>query len=125
MNNEATVFSQHYHISFVRPLQTLEMENLLREFISAIGQSLACEQVILGHIKLLGRLSELAVEHFLFLSLTRLDQINVIPSKCWAHVNGITLTCLELDINVLIFGHTFSEIETAVNAALSKLGDYR
>lgn len=125
MSSEATVFSKHYHISFVNPLHTREVENLLQEFIVTVGHSFSQDNVILGHIKLLGRLSELAVEHFLFLSLTRLDQVNVIPSKCWSHVNGITLTGLDLDINVLIFGYTFSEIETKVTEALNQLGDYR
>jgi hypothetical protein len=98
------------------------MENLLREFMLSIGRTLSRYGIILGHIKLLAKLSELAVDHYLFLSLTTLDNVNVIPSRCWHNVNGVSIGCIELDVNVLVFGYTINEVEVQVDGALKKLG---
>lgn len=122
MNNEATIFSRHYCVFFEKSITTLQMENLLREFMLSIGRTLSRYGIILGHIKLLAKLSELAVDHYLFLSLTTLDNVNVIPSKCWHNVNDVTIGCIELDLNVLVFGYTINEIEVQVDGALKKLG---
>lgn len=122
MNSEATIFSRHYCVFFEKSLTTVQMEILLREFMMSIGRTMSRYGTILGHIKLLAKLSELAVEHYLFLSLTTLDNVNVIPSKCWSNASGVSLDCVELDVNVLVFGHTMNEVEVQVDSALKKLG---
>lgn len=122
MNNEATIFSRHYCVFFEKSITSLQMENLLREFMLSIGRTLSRYGIILGHIKLLAKLSELAADHYLFLSLTTLDNVNVIPSRCWPNVNGVSIGCIELDVNVLVFGYTINEVEVQVDGALKKLG---
>ena len=120
--NEATIFSRHYCEFFEKSLTTMQMESLLREFMMSIGRTMSRYGTILGHIKLLAKLSELAVEHYLFLSLTTLDDVNVIPSKCWSNTKGISIDSVELDVNVLVFGHSMQDVEQQVAGALKKLG---
>lgn len=122
MTDDAAIFSRHYRILFEKPMTTAQAEELLRECIMTIGRGVACNNIILGHIKILARLSKLAVEHFLFLSLTRLEQVDVIPSNCWRNVSGIVLDSLELEVNVLVFGHALGEVEAKVGEALGQLG---
>jgi hypothetical protein len=118
LNTAATVFSKRYEFSLEKLMTIPQLEESLRESMAFIGRALACNGVIAGHIKILARLPELAVDRFLFLSLTRLGQIDVAPSKYWSQVSGVSLDRLELHVNVLIFGYTFSQIEAVVNDAL-------
>ncbi|MDF2874740.1 MAG: hypothetical protein K0R22_1423 [Sporomusa sp.] len=122
MNSDATVFSRSHRIVFEEPLTALEAEGLLREFIASIGRALSRNEVILGHIKVLAKLSESEPEQFLFLSHTRLTQVDVTPSKCWPNDDEISLSRLELCVNVLVFGYTISEVENVVAEALQELG---
>lgn len=119
---DAAIFSRHYRVFFEKSMTTLQAEELLRECIMTIGRGVACNNIILGHIKILARLPKLAMEHFLFMSLTRLEQMDVIPSKCWRHVSGVVLDSLELEVNVLVFGHALGEVEATVAEALRQLG---
>lgn len=118
MNTAATVFSKHYELALQKLMTIPQIEESLREATATIGKALANDGIILGHIKILARLPDLAVDRFLFLSLTRLDQIDITPSKYWSQVGGVNLERLELHVNVLIFGYTFSQIEAVVNDVL-------
>ncbi|WP_371371741.1 hypothetical protein [Sporomusa aerivorans] len=120
MNNTATVFSKWYDVSLGKIMTTTQTEELLRESIAFIGRALAYNGIILGHIKILARLPEPVIDRYLFLSLTRLEQIDITPSKYWSKVSGIGLTHIELHVNVLIFGYTFSEVEAVITEALKK-----
>lgn len=123
MNSEATVFSQSRCILFKQTITTLEAEQLLREFITSLGRDLAYNGVILGHIKVLARLWQPAAEPFFFLSLTRLDWVDITPSEFWAKQGCVSLDHLELDVNVLVFGYTMSQVEKVINNALRDLGN--
>lgn len=122
MDSEATVFSRNQRIILAEPLTALAAESLLREFIGAIGRALSRNEVILGHIKVLAKLSDSAPEQFLFLSHTRLTQVDVTPSKHWPEREEADVSHLELCVNVLVFGYTLSEVEKVVAAALAELG---
>ncbi len=122
MNSDATVFSQRYQIFFEKSMTIMQTESVLREFVVSIGRALACNEIILGHVKILARLPEPALDNFIFLSLTRLDQVDQTPSEYWANIGGVTLDCLVLHVNVLVFGHTLSQVEEQVVVALKKLG---
>ncbi|SMC32041.1 hypothetical protein [Sporomusa malonica] len=122
MNSEATVYSQSRYIIFRNNITTLEAERLLRELVMSIGRELAYNEVILGHIKVLAKLLQPVAEHFLFLSLTRLDQIDVVPSECWPKEGDVIIDRLKVYVNVLVFGHTMSKVEEVVNNALKSSG---
>jgi hypothetical protein len=122
VKSEATVFSQSRHIIFKEEIDILEAEQLMRELITSIGKELSYNEVILGHIKILAKLLQPVAEHFLFLSLTRLDQVDIVPSECWPKEGDISLDRLELYVNVLVFGHTMCKVEKVVNDALKGLG---
>ncbi|HWR45737.1 hypothetical protein [Sporomusa sp.] len=122
MNSDATVFSQNHRIVFEKSLTTLEVEGLLQDFIASIGRALSRNEVILGHIKVLAKLSESAPEQFLFLSHTSLTRVDITPSKCWPNGEEVSLNSLELCVNVLVFGYTMSEVVKVVTEALDDLG---
>lgn len=56
MNSEATIYSQSRYLIFRNNISTLEAERLLRVFVLSIGEELAYNGVILGHIKILAKL---------------------------------------------------------------------
>ena len=121
MNSEATVFSRNQRLVFMEPLTPPAAESLLREFIAAIGRALSRNEVILGHIKVLAKLTGSTPEQFLFLSHTRLTQVDVTPSKYWPDGDA-GVRNLDLCVNVLVFGYTMGEVEKVVMAALQALG---
>ncbi|XEQ92016.1 hypothetical protein SCACP_08310 [Sporomusa carbonis] len=122
VSRDATVFSQTRRIVFEKSLTTPEVERRLRDFIRSVGKALSHNEIILGHIKVLAKLPEPAAEHFLVLSLTRLDRVDVTPSDCWRNRDGVILDSLELYVNVLVFEHTLSAVKKVVNDALKDLG---
>ncbi|QDR81636.1 hypothetical protein [Sporomusa termitida] len=122
MNSEATVFSRNQRIIFAEPLTTPAAESLLQEFIGAIGRALSRNEVILGHIKVLAKLSDSVPEQFLFLSHTRLTQVDITPSKYWPNDEEAGVSNMELCVNVLVFGYTMNQVEQVVAEALHELG---
>lgn len=117
--NNATVYSQLQPIIFAEALTKAEVEELLKKFMSAVGSPLSYNGVILGHIKVSARLA--TRNDFLFLSLTRLDKVDVKASLQWSNTDGGKIDHLELDINVLVFGYSISIVETTVDIALQEL----
>lgn len=113
--SEATVFSQVQRITFDSPVTKAQAEELLKKFLVTIGEPLAYNKIILGHIKMLAKAT--SENDFLFLSLTRLDQVDVKPSPIWANDNFTTVEGLELTINVLVFGYNKALVTKAVTAA--------
>lgn len=119
--NNATVFSQVRPVIFAEAITRGGVEELLKKFMSAVGSPLSHNGVILGHIKVSARLA--TRNDFLFLSLTRLDKVDVKASPQWSSTDCGRIDHLELDINVLIFGYSISKVETAVDTALQELRD--
>jgi hypothetical protein len=117
--SDATVFSQVQRIEFNRPISKLEVEQLLKKFLVGIGEPLAYNGVILGHIKMLARTT---IENdFLFLSLTRLNQVDVKPSPNWGSMGDEPIIAMELTINVLVFNYSRSIVKKVVAMATEQL----
>ena len=113
--SEATIFSQVQRIAFDSPVTKAEAGALLKKFLITIGEPLAYNKIILGHIKMLAKATD--ENDFLFLSLTRLDQIDVKSSPIWANDKFTAVDELELTINVLVFGYNKATVTKAVAAA--------
>lgn len=114
--SDATVFSRSQQLVFEMPVTRIDAENLLQKMLYAIGEQLSYNKIILGHIKVLARVS--TEDDYLFLSITRLDCVDVKPSPNWLRASTSTINGMELDINVLVFGYSLSTVEKVVNAAL-------
>ena len=114
---DATVFSKFYPIVLKRAVSKKELEEMLKNLIQSIGKPLAHNGVIIGHIKLIAGLSD---KGFLFLSLTRLDRVDITPLSEW-NCEGNEVISLDLTINVLIFGHSKGVINEVVNASIAEL----
>lgn len=122
MIGDATVFSQVQRIELESCSTTVECEQGLRRFVEMLGKALSHKGIILGHIKVLVKLPAFDDEHFLVLSLTRLDSVDITPSEHWRERGGVSLCSLELHINVLVFGYTLHQVEAAVHNSLLILG---
>lgn len=118
--NNATVFSQLRLITFAESRTRIEVEELLKKFMSAVGTPLSYNGVILGHIKVLARIT--TKKDFLFLSLTRLDHVDSKASPEWSSTDCYKIDNMELDINVLVFGHNISMVEKVVDTSLQEFG---
>ncbi|MDR7868519.1 MAG: hypothetical protein RIN56_17110 [Sporomusaceae bacterium] len=116
--SDATVFSQARQITFVRPVTMTDIERLLNEFLLGVGEKLSYNGIILGHIKVMAKRP--TGDEFLFLSLTRLDQVDSKASPAWSQSADAGVDCLELTINVLLFGYSRSTVEKAVDIELQK-----
>lgn len=117
--SNATVFSQVQRIDFNRPVSKFEAEQLLKIILVKIGEPLSYHGVILGHIKMLAKTS--CENDFLFLSLTRLDQVDVKPSPNWISVDVEPIIYIELTINVLVFNYSRGTVAKVVAAATKDL----
>ncbi|MDT8902576.1 hypothetical protein [Anaeroselena agilis] len=116
--SDAVVFSKTRQVVFAEPLTRRGLEGALIGFLIALGEPLSYEGIILGHIKLLARLP--ASEAFLFLSLTRLDQVDIKGSPDWEQIDDGGVGSIDLAINILIFGYSRSTVEKAVDDAVQK-----
>ncbi|WP_371361914.1 hypothetical protein SRRS_32080 [Sporomusa rhizae] len=115
---DATIFSKKYSISFNKSATKQIIENLVKQLIQNIGRPLSHNGIIVGHIKILAKFSE---EEFLFLSLTKLDRVDVKPSFQWENELSGECNTIELDINVLVFGHSKKVIDEVVDGSLAIL----
>lgn len=115
---DATIFSKAHHILFEKPVTKPIIEKLVKRLILDIGRPLSYNGVIVGHIKLLAKISE---DEFLFLSLTKLDRVDVKASSLWESDLSVEYNTINLDINVLVFGHSKKVIEEVVNGSLAIL----
>ncbi|MGL5512918.1 MAG: hypothetical protein ACRDBM_06720 [Sporomusa sp.] len=122
MTGEATVFSQVRRIELESFSTAVECEQRLRHFVELLGKALSHNGIILGHIKVLAKLPAFDDEHFLVLSLTRLDSVDITLSEHWREGDGVNLRSLELHINVLVFGYTLHQVEAAIHSGLLTLG---
>lgn len=118
MNDNATIFSQSRTIVFDKPVARNQIEGLLKKCAGDIGGQLSYDKVILGHIKMLAYLS--SKEDFVFLSLTAVDRIDVQFSPRW-NASETEVDKVELDINVLLFGHSLEKVKSAVDSSLREL----
>ncbi|EGO62998.1 hypothetical protein [Acetonema longum] len=116
---DATVFSRSRQVVFDKPIAKAELEELLQQIMNRMGEPLAYNGVILGHIKALARLPE--ENQYLFLSVTRLDQVDRKVSPEWSRRQG-PIDRMELAVNALVFGHSSSEVEKIVEESLKKAG---
>ncbi len=115
---DATVFSKTNHVIFEKPVTKPIIEKLVKRLIQDIGRPLSYNGIIVGHIKILGKVSE---EEFQFLSLTKLDRVDVKSSSQWETEISGEFNSIDLDINVLVFGHSKRVIEEVVNGSLAIL----
>ena len=115
---DATIFSKAHSISFDKPVTKLNVEKLVKQLIQDIGRPLAHNGIIVGHIKILAKVPN---EEFLFLSLTRLDRLDVKSSSQWQTGLSSEFDSVNLDINVLVFGHSKKAVEKIVNDSLAIL----
>lgn len=113
---DATVVSKTYSISLDKPVTKLHVEKLVKTLIQDIGRPLAHNGIIVGHIKVLAKVPG---EEFLFLSLTRLDRLDVKSSSEWQSGLASEYNSVTLDINVLVFGHSKKAVEEIVNGSLT------
>lgn len=118
--SDATVFSRSRQFVFEKPVTRTEVEGLLKKMLHAIGEQLSYNAVILGHIKVLARLS--TGDDYLFLSLTRLDRVDVKASSSWSRLECEVIDNIELAINVLVVGYSSGTVGKAVDAALTRSG---
>ncbi len=117
--SEATVYSKIHTVDIEVSLTIEELEERLKNFLGSIGQTLSYKGKIMGHIKVLAK--PLHEDSFVALSVTRLDVVDMKRSAVWGNAQCPKFTVLELNINVLIFGHSKSEVATVVDRSLSKL----
>ncbi|SMC46772.1 hypothetical protein [Sporomusa malonica] len=115
---DAVVFSKTHHIDFEKAVTKPILERLARQLIQDIGRPLSHNGIIVGHIKVLVKLSD---EEFLFVSITRLDQVDFKMSSHWTTGLDNKYSSIKLDINVLIFGHSEEAIEKVVDGSLANL----
>lgn len=115
---DAVVFSKTRQVDLAQEVTKPTIERLVRQFIQDIGRPLAHNGIIVGHIKLLVKVSE---EEFLFASITRLDRVDLKMSSDWAAGLDNKYHQIKLDINVLIFGHSEEAIEKVVEGSLAIL----
>lgn len=115
---DATVFSKNYPIAFDREITKPAVERVISRLVMDIGSPLSHNGIIVGHIKVLAKLS---ADEFIFVSLTRLDRVDVRFSAKWPVAAELGFTRFDLDVNVLIFGHTEAAIAQVVDAALATL----
>jgi hypothetical protein len=115
---DATIFSKTYHLVLEKPVTKPVIEKLAKRLIQDIGRPLSNNGIIVGHIKILAKVSE---KEFLFLSLTKLDRVDVKSSSQWETEVSGELNSVNLDINVLVFGHSKKVIEEVVNGSLAIL----
>lgn len=118
--DKATAFSCREEVLFPTPLDGAAAEAKLRQFVISIGAQLACGGIILGHIKILAKITE--GEKFLFLSMTRLGEVDVKHSLEGGFGSIGRCSRMEVTINVLIIGRSIAEIEKAVGSAMGRLG---
>jgi hypothetical protein len=116
--DDAVVFSKKYCLDFPGSVDKPAVAELAGKLIQDIGRPLAHNGIIVGHIKVLAKWPD---EEFIFLSLTRLAQVDVKKSAQWTDTLAAGENSLQLDINVLLFGHTYTEIETVVLSSLAQL----
>lgn len=119
VSGDATVFSRIYRGNFKKPVTLQESEKYLKKFVTLIGNELSCNGIILGHIKLLAKIpsKQVGEESFIFLSLTRLECIDIIPAIEWESNRGNLLEELELHLNILVFGYSQQLVQRTVNKA--------
>lgn len=115
---DATVFSKTHHVIFEKTVTKPTIEKLVKRLIQDIGRPLSYNGIIVGHIKILAKFSE---EEFQFLSLTKLDRVDVKSSSQWETECSGEFNSIDLDINVLVFGHSKRVIEEVVNGSLAIL----
>ncbi len=111
---DATIFSKFYPIIFNNAVRKANLEPMLKNLLLSIGVPLSHNGVIVGHLKLVAEISK---EEFLFLSLTRLDRVDVTASTSWTG-QGDDIIGMDLKINVLVFGFNKNYIAEVVAAAL-------
>lgn len=120
MKNDAAIFSRSRTIVFDRPVARSEIERLLKKCLGNIGRQLSFNKVILGHIKMIAYLS--GKEDFIFLSLTSTDRIDSKFSPSFQNsLNEEEIKKADLDINVVLFGHSLRKVKLTVNSSLQKL----
>lgn len=121
---DAVVFSRKYRVNFKDIISKARVEELSKGLIQGISQPLSHKGIILGHIKLIAIQSE---EEFIFLSVTRLDAVDVKPSSKWLRRTEVKVDKIDFEINVLLYGHKHQEIEQRVEDELlifrSKVGE--
>ncbi|HWR45544.1 hypothetical protein [Sporomusa sp.] len=115
---DASVFSKTHHIGFEKAVTKPGVEKLVMRLIQDIGRPLSHNGIIVGHIKVLAKLSN---EEFIFLSLTRLDRVDVKFSAQWTTDLASEFNSINLDINVLVFGYSRAVIAELVDASLAVL----
>ncbi|SDF00652.1 hypothetical protein [Sporomusa acidovorans] len=111
---DATVFSETYCIEFEKPVTKPTVEKMVTRLIQAIGRPLAHNEIIVGHIKVLAKLDE----EFMFVSLTRMDRVDIKLSDKWTTDTVAKFSRVKLDINVLVFGYSKKVIAELVNHSL-------
>jgi len=115
--SDATVFSQTRRVVFAKPVSGIGLEKVLRDFLGALGEPLSYNGVILGHIKVMVRIP--ASEDLFFLSLTKLDRVDIKTSPTYSRTDDNNIDSIELTINVLLFGYSRSTVEKTIGAALA------
>jgi hypothetical protein len=115
---DALVYSKTHHIVFGKAVTKPGIEKLVKQLIQDIGRPLSHNGIIVGHIKVLAKLPD---EEFIFVSLTRLDRVDVRFSTQWATDLVNEFNSINLDINVLIFGYNDAVIAEAVDGSLAAL----
>lgn len=116
--SDATVFSKKQQLFLDSPATKQRIAQLAKQLIQDIGEPLSHNGIIVGHIKILVKLTE---EEFLFLSLTKLDQVDIKQSSQWQNEVAAACNSINLDVNVLVFGYSYKVIEEVVRAALAKM----
>ncbi|WP_371381121.1 hypothetical protein [Sporomusa aerivorans] len=116
--DDAVVFSKKYDFDFPQALTKPVIETLMTRLIQDIGRPLSHKGIILGHIKMVAKLPD---TEFVFLSLTRLDQVDIKLSAQWARELTSTWKTIHLDINVLLFGQRTEVLEEVVAGSLAIL----
>lgn len=117
---KATVFSCRREISFPAAFNAVDAENRLRQFVARIGGQLASGGIIPGHIKVLAKVPG-KENDFLFLSMTRLGEVDLKRSSQGGLDSIGLISGIELTINVLIIKRSKTEIEEAIFFALNRL----
>lgn len=115
---DATVFSKTYTISLDREITKPDLESMVKRLVLDVGGPLSHKGIIVGHIKVLAKLPD---GEFIFVSLTRLDRVDVRASAQWPIAAERGLARFDLDVNVLVFGYDEAVIAKAVDAALAVL----
>ena len=112
--DQATVFSRSRVVAFAQPVARDKIAEDLKNFLGNIGERLAVDKIILGHIKMAACFSD--AEDFIFFSMTNTERIDVKFSPRWHSFAG-DIEKAALDINVLIFGPSPQKVSLAVDSA--------